>query len=124
MEPRLNQEIIQLRDKADKFTRLRLKSAIALMKEDEADVFRIFPLLLHFNIPSLPGYIQGNVPKGIWQFEPTEEHHLLSQKLFSNKLPENDLLDSEIIGLYAMGSTSSIGQCSESDLDIWICYSH
>ena len=47
MESRLNQEIIQLRDKADKFTRLRLKSAIALMKEDEADVFRIFPLLLH-----------------------------------------------------------------------------
>ncbi|TEW45472.1 class I adenylate cyclase [Psychromonas sp. RZ5] len=124
MEPRLNQEIIQLRDKADKFTRLRLKSAIALMKEDEADVFRIFPLLLHFNDPSLPGYIQGDVPKGIWQFEPTEEHQLLSQKLFSNKLPENDQLDSEIIGLYAMGSTSSIGQCSESDLDIWICYSH
>ncbi|WP_166739395.1 class I adenylate cyclase [Psychromonas algicola] len=120
----MNQEIIQLRDKADKFTRLRLKSAIALMKEDEADVFRIFPLLLHFNDPSLPGYIQGDVPKGIWQFEPTEEHQLLSQKLFSNKLPENDQLDSEIIGLYAMGSTSSIGQCSESDLDIWICYSH
>ena len=124
MEPRLNQEIIQLRDKADKFTRLRLKSAIALMNKDEADVFRIFPLLLHFNSPSLPGYIKDDVPKGIWKFEPTEEHHLLSQELFSNRLPENDLTDSEIIGLYAMGSTSSIGQCSESDLDIWICYSH
>lgn len=124
MEPRLNQEIIQLRDKAEKFTRLRLKSAIALMNSNEADVFRIFPLLLHFNDPFLPGYIQGDVPKGIWKFIPTEDHHLLSQKLFAKKLSENSLLESDIIGLYAMGSTSSIGQSSESDLDIWICYSH
>ena len=124
MEPRLNQEIIQLRDKAEKFTRRRLKSAIALMRPDEADVFQIFPVLLHFNAPSLPGYIKGDVPSGIWRFEPNEDHHSLSQKLFSSKLPESPDINAEIIGLYAMGSTSSIGQSSESDIDIWICYSH
>ncbi|MGY2498280.1 class I adenylate cyclase, partial [Klebsiella pneumoniae] len=25
-------------------------------------------------------------------------------------------------GLYSMGSTSSIGQCCHSDLDIWVCH--
>jgi len=124
MECRLNQKIIQLRDKADEFSCLRLKSAIAMMRQDEADVFQAFPLLLHFNDPSLPGYIKGNVPTGICQFKTTQAHLSLTQKLFSTTLPNDEMLPHEIIGLYAMGSTSSIGQCSESDLDIWICYSH
>ena len=94
------------------------------MRPDEADVFQIFPVLLHFNAPSLPGYIKGDVPSGIWRFEPSEAHHSLNQKLFSSELPENTDINTEIIGLYAMGSTSSIGQSSESDLDIWVCYSH
>ena len=124
MELSLNQEIIQLRDKADKFTQLRLKSAIALMKQDEADVFNVFPLLIHFNDPAFPGYIDGDVPRVIWNFTPTPEQQQLSQRLFSTVPPEEPLQAPDIIGLYAMGSTSSIGQCSESDLDIWICYSH
>ena len=124
MEHSLNQEIIQLRDKSDEFSRLRVRSALALMKKDEADVFQSFPLLLHFNTPSMPGYIEGDVPTGICQFSPTKKHQLLAQQLFATELPDNEATHCEIIGLYAMGSTSSIGQCSESDFDVWICYSH
>ncbi|WP_208380258.1 class I adenylate cyclase [Psychromonas algarum] len=120
----MNQEIIQLRDKADEFTRLRVRSAIAMMKQDEVDVFQSFTLLLHFNNPSLPGYIEGDVPTGIYQFSPTKQHQSMVQRLFATNLPDPNTTPPEIIGLYAMGSTSSIGQCSESDLDIWICYSH
>jgi len=124
MEHSLNQEIIQLRDKSDEFSRLRVRSALALMRKDEADVFQSFPLLFHFNTPSMPGYIEGDVPTGICQFSPTKKHQLLAQQLFATELPESEATHSEIIGLYAMGSTSSIGQCSESDFDVWICYSH
>tara|TARA_R110001583_G_scaffold164447_1_gene316955 strand:- start:35242 stop:37779 length:2538 start_codon:yes stop_codon:yes gene_type:complete len=124
MEHRLNQEISQLRDKADEFSRLRLRSALALMKKDQSDVFQSFPLLLHFNDPALPGYIKGDVPTGICQFSPTKKHQVLAQQLFAIELPDNETDTPEIIGLYAMGSTSSIGQCSESDFDVWICYSH
>jgi adenylate cyclase class 1 len=94
-----------------------------MMKQEEADVFQIFSILLHFNVPYLPGYIKGDVPVGICQFTPNQHHQALAEKLFAAQLPEEPST-SEIIGLYAMGSTSSIGQCSESDLDIWICYSH
>ena len=124
MELSLNQEIIQLRNKADEFSRLRLRSAIAMMTQDEADIFQVFPLLIHFNIPSLPGYIEDDVPTGIWDFTPTDNHQFLFKKIFSIDTPDNTSSTAEIIGLYAMGSTSSIGQCSESDLDIWLCYSH
>jgi len=124
MELSLNQEIIQLRNKADQFTQLRLKSAIALMKQVEADVFNVFPLFIHFNNPAFPGYIDGDVPMGVWNFTPTAKHQQLSQQFFSTLPPHSSTSHPDIIGLYAMGSTSSIGQCSESDLDIWICYSH
>jgi adenylate cyclase, class 1 len=123
MEHSLSQEIIQLRDKSDEFSRLRVRSALALMKKDEANVFQICPLLFHYNAPSLPGYIKGDVPAGISQFNPTKEHQALAQQLFS-VVPDYPVEQAEIIGLYAMGSTSSIGQCSESDFDIWICYEH
>lgn len=32
-------------------------------------------------------------------------------------------MNPEILGLYTMGSTSSIGQSTSSDLDIWVCVS-
>ncbi|MEL0629615.1 class I adenylate cyclase [Psychromonas aquatilis] len=120
----MSQEIIQLRNKADEFSRLRVNSALALMRKDEANVFKIFPILLHLNEPTLPGYIDADVPKGICQFTPNEQQQSLSLQLFDFKLPDTSPALPEIIGLYAMGSTSSIGQCSESDLDIWVCYSH
>jgi len=124
MEDSLNQEIMQLRDKADEFSRLRVRSALALMRQEEADVFNVFPLLLHFNDPALPGYIDDNVPMGICQFSVNNKQQALLLKLFNVQLPEQITQNPEIIGLYAMGSTSSIGQCSESDFDIWVCYSH
>ncbi|PKF60526.1 class I adenylate cyclase [Psychromonas sp. psych-6C06] len=116
-------EIIRLREKADKFNRLRIQSAQVLMNEDELNVFQSLPLLLHFNMPSLPGYINADVPTGISQFNLTENHHNLISYYFNTDLPDTPS-QCDILGLYAMGSTSSIGQCSESDLDIWICYPH
>lgn len=124
MELKLNQEIRRLRDKSDEFSRLRLQSALAMMTQDEANVFQVFPLLLHFNHPSLPGYLKGQVPHGIGQFNPTKKNQLLLKQFFGCDISDDGNDNPDIIGLYAMGSTSSIGQCSESDFDIWICYSH
>jgi len=210
----LNPEIKRLRDKADELTRLRIQSAELLMDADTLTVFQTFPLLFHYNHPSLPGYTKGETPVGIAQFEVTEKHKKQLAELFSyqeesqkntpaadlktkpynssslkeykrttpadlkiqlhklsffqnkpqQQAPETNLktkpdnlplylkeskkMDSEnlkkqlnnlllfqdkpqqqapstdLIGLYAMGSTASIGQSSESDLDIWICYPH
>jgi adenylate cyclase, class 1 len=50
----------------------------------------------------------------------TKLNNLLSHPDQAPKKPQ----PTDIIGLYAMGSTASIGQSSESDLDIWICYPH
>ncbi|MEI6898202.1 MAG: class I adenylate cyclase [Psychromonas sp.] len=117
-------EIIKLREKADKFNRLRIQSAQALMGKNELKVFQAFPLLLHINHPALPGYINANVPAGICQYEITTNAQSLIDDLFNFDILQTEQKQSDIIGLYAMGSTSSIGQSSESDFDIWICYPH
>lgn len=120
----LSCEIIKLHDKANKFNRLRIQSAQVLMNEDELNVFQAFPLLFHFNLPTLPGYISGDVPTGISQFETNQTHQQLINDFLNTDLPQTAPIRRDIIGMYAMGSTSSIGQSSESDFDIWICYPH
>lgn len=114
-----------LRKKGDEFNLLRLTAAQMLMDEDEVNVFQAFPLLFHFNIEGLPGYTEKNIPVGISEFSITEESRSLSSRFLNVSLPNLGATTTpEIFGLYAMGSTSSIGQSSESDFDVWICYSH
>lgn len=117
-------EIIRQREKATRFNALRIKSAEALMNKDELNVFQSFPMLLHFNIPSLPGYVNGDVPRGICQYEITEHSKRLLNDFLQCPLPQAEQPQTDILGLYAMGSTASVGQCSESDFDVWICYPH
>lgn len=118
----MNSEIKKLRDKADQFTQLRIQSALVLMNKDEINVFQTFPLLFHFNHPRLPGYIDADVPAGIAQYEVNETHRQLLDRFLKGALPVSPDQPADLIGLYAMGSTSSIGQSSESDFDVWICY--
>jgi len=119
---RLNPEIKRLRDKADHFNRLRIKSAQQQMTLDEVNIFQTFPLLFHLNHPTLPGYINADVPVGIHQYQTTETDKQLLNRFLQVSLPQENRKPPDLIGLYAMGSTSSIGQSSESDFDIWICY--
>ena len=121
---RLNLEIKRLRDKADQFNRLRIQSAQILMNENELNVFQAFPLFFHFNTPTLPGYIDENVPVGIHQYQITEKDQQLLKHFLHIDPPKSNVQSPDLIGLYAMGSTSSVGQSSESDFDIWICYPH
>ncbi|MCG3725323.1 class I adenylate cyclase [Vibrio cincinnatiensis] len=108
----------------DNLNRQRTERALALMDLQGQRVFQLIPALLHYNHPLIPGYLDQQVPHGIHCFEMNavqqqlvEDTELaLGQPLHSPKQPM-------ILGLYTMGSTSSIGQSSSSDLDIWVCVS-
>ncbi|WP_165312600.1 class I adenylate cyclase [Vibrio ziniensis] len=108
----------------DKLNRQRIERGLALMDLQSQRVFHLIPVLFHFNHPTLPGYLNSEVPFGIYGFELNDVQQQfvrdtefsLSQPLISKEQPE-------ILGLYTMGSTSSIGQSTSSDLDIWVCVS-
>ena len=89
-------------------------------------VFQLLPVLLHYHHPLLPGFVPGDVPAGVCQFQPNERQQEFINDLCQAANGHQGLEsgDQEIFGLYCMGSTSSIGQSLDSDLDVWVCYSH
>jgi adenylate cyclase class 1 len=108
----------------DNLNQQRIDRALALMDLQSQRVFHLIPALLHYNHPMMPGFYDQQVPFGIRSFTPNEFQKQFvedTELTLGGKLAETDY--PEILGLYTMGSTSSIGQSTSSDLDIWVCVS-
>ncbi|WP_260262019.1 class I adenylate cyclase [Vibrio intestinalis] len=114
----------KLIQRLDNLNQQRIDRALALMDLQAQRVFHLIPTLLHFNHPVIPGFYDSQVPYGIHGFELNELQKqfvedtelTIGQSLSTNESPA-------ILALYTMGSTSSIGQSTSSDLDIWVCVS-
>ncbi|MZI94510.1 class I adenylate cyclase [Vibrio sp. CAIM 722] len=110
--------------RVDKLNQQRTERALALMNLQSQRVFHLIPLLLHYNHPQIPGYFDAQVPCGIYQFDFNETQQQFVQDLhLTADTPLDPVLNCDILALYTMGSTSSIGQSISSDLDIWVCVS-
>ena len=104
--------------------RERLVRAKSVMTVKAQKFLSLIPLFLNYNDPHLPGFKHNDVPCGIDGFVLDDFH---KDWLKARLSPEDKLTApkrNEILGLYAMGSTSSIGQSVHSDLDIWVCVGH
>ncbi|AHG86973.1 Adenylate cyclase [Bibersteinia trehalosi USDA-ARS-USMARC-190] len=102
-----------------------------LKNSDESfkQVFCLLPLLLQYNHPLLPAYVE-NSPKGISHFTLTtiqQEYllRILGSAEFSKVISDHSFFSSSAAfdGLYVMGSIGSITQTCFSDLDLWLCHS-
>ncbi|MBP3140562.1 class I adenylate cyclase [Aliivibrio fischeri] len=102
-----------------RLTEQRVERALALMKPLGQEIFHQLPLLLHFNHSELPGFVEG-APSGIKQFHANKKQREWMAQL-TLRYPLSTSNQGNILGLYSMGSTSSIGQTVASDLDIWVC---
>ncbi|MFT5880772.1 MAG: adenylate cyclase class 1 [Moritella sp.] len=118
----MQNKIVQLKQKYKLFNELRLERALSVMDDNARDVTAILPVLLHFNHPALPGYLDEPVPSGICLFSLDDQQ---KRYLRGRDVPISDdktTTGFPIYSLYAMGSTGSIGQSWQSDLDIWVCH--
>lgn len=112
-----------LKQRLDAINQLRVDRALAAMGPDFQHVYSLLPTLLHFHHPMLPGYLDGTVPHGICFYSPDE-----TPRAWLNDIGRQagvvapDSGEQPITGVYSMGSTSSIGQNANSDLDIWVCH--
>lgn len=112
-------EIEKLIERLNYITELRLNRAVEGMSDAFRQVYTVLPLLLHFNHTALPGY-REDAPHGICQYQPSSLSLLASFNFdFMSLAVLTEQRD--ILGLYSMGSTSSLGQSPSSDLDIWVC---
>lgn len=114
-----------LKQRLDAINQLRVNRALATMGPDFQRVYSLLPILLHFHHPILPGYMDGNVPHGICFYSPDKTQCFWFEDIDRQIGAVKETLDSReqpITGVYSMGSTSSIGQNVNSDLDIWVCH--
>ncbi len=108
----------------DLLNQQRIERALALMDVQSQQVFHLIPVLLHVNHPAIPAYYCKSVPTGIFGFKPNDlQQQFIDQLLLTQKEPICITESPAILALYTMGSTSSIGQSTSSDLDIWVCVS-
>lgn len=113
-----------LKQRLDAINQLRVDRAMAAMGPAFRQVYSLLPVFLQYHHPMLPGYLDGNVPHGISFFTTVENQQEMLDKLCHSpvKLPALSPGEAPITGVYSMGSTSSVGQNSVSDLDIWVCH--
>ncbi|MCR5535913.1 MAG: class I adenylate cyclase [Succinivibrio sp.] len=105
------------------FNNARIQAALQAMQPSVRKFLTYLPILLHFNQPNIPGFRDQDIPYGIDGFIPDLEQIKILQKLGMQAPFQQEKANYSIYALYAMGSTSSIGQGPNSDLDIWVCIS-
>ncbi|MEF1300794.1 class I adenylate cyclase, partial [Vibrio owensii] len=115
------QKLIQ---RLDNLNQQRIDRALALMDSQSQQVFHLIPALLNYNHPVIPGYYDADVPYGVFGLELNDlQQQFLDDTQLTIGQPLKTAEQPAILGLYTMGSTSSIGQSTSSDLDIWVCIS-
>ncbi|MCS0335257.1 class I adenylate cyclase [Vibrio diabolicus] len=115
------QKIIQ---RLDNLNQQRVDRALALMDSQSQQVFHLIPALLNYNHPVIPGYYDADVPFGVHGLALNSiQQQFIDDIQLAIGQPLKTVEKPAILGLYTMGSTSSIGQSTSSDLDIWVCIS-
>ncbi|MFV0575731.1 MAG: class I adenylate cyclase [Vibrio sp.] len=116
-------------DRLDRLNQQRVDRALSIMDKQTQQVFHLIPVFLHLNHPNLPGNSLSNTPSGVFDYSlSTIQVQSLQAFNFDEGVNLSDLTKPSskppaILALYTMGSTSSMGQSSSSDLDIWVCVS-
>lgn len=94
------------------------------LQHEQRAFLEVLPLIFHVNHPLLPGFVDTSTPAGIAGYQPTRNEILLARAHARSFTLQKDttVKHSEIDALYLMGSSGSLGQDNNSDLDFWLCY--
>ncbi len=110
-----------------KFSRqnqMSLLTAFDIFKPKQAHLFHIIPYLLHENVP-FPGIdedISKQTPFGVYDYIPDKEtRHIVFEYSKSKNLVARRHAHPWIEGLFTIGSTGSLAQTTDSDIDYWVC---
>jgi len=98
----------------------RMRKGLSLVQRDFSD---IVTLAIHENHPILPGYINKEVPSGISDYTPGKIAIRAAKRMaksFTHK--KRAQMKREILSIFIMGSSGTIGHSGESDFDIWVCH--
>ncbi len=110
--------LVENRNKFLRFNAHKIHRAQKVFSESRRSVFFTIPRLLHTNQPGLPGYVEGGVPCGIYNYTIDVQSQMFGEILFPNQaIRRNANLNPVIHSLLLVGSMGSIAQNEKSDLD-------
>jgi len=101
----------------------RLEKAYGSLREKQAELLDLLPLLFHVNHPMLPGFASKDTPIGVWGYEPDRLALNLAKTLAKSfSYRRSPRKQTAIHAIYFMGSTGTIAHTEGSDFDFWLCY--
>ena len=100
------------------YNQFKINRILETLSATDRLVFTLIPRLLHINQKGLPGYIQDDVPCGIYNFKINQECQKAAEHLFPNIIMRGGENNASFIDtVLLMGSTGSMAQSQKSDLD-------
>ena len=94
------------------------------LNERQKGFIELLPLLFHENNPELPGFINDDVPAGIFNYAPDQPAIKVAKTFFNSyKQIRRARRNMDINAMYFMGSSGSIAYNSKSDFDVWLLHS-
>ncbi len=111
----------RLRDRLQGLAELRRLRWASLASERQRQFLEILPLLLDVNHALLPGYVGADCPQRVQDYTPSATALQLLQGQARSFRWRPGRGEAAIKALYLMGSSGSIAQTTQSDLDIWVC---
>lgn len=118
-----NLQVDMIRERFLNLNRERIERTQQLMLPSQRELIELLPLLFHINNRALPGYVDENVPAGIFSFI-LDDRLLASAKRQWGRLdfPKRGLWSPDIDAIFLMGSCGSVAFNRKSDFDVWLCH--
>ncbi len=118
------ENLLKNRQSFYRFNEFKISRTLKFFSPIRRHVFNIVPRLLHVHQEGLPGYVEGDVPCGIHNFNLNKEIQVSSETLFPNTVIRRpQVLKPFIRTVLIMGSMGTIAQNLLSDLDYTILIS-
>jgi len=118
-----NLQVDLIRERFLNLNRERIQRTQQLMLPAQRDLLELLPLLFHVNNRALPGYIDENVPAGIFSYILDDKLLAAAKRQWGRvELPKRGLWTSEIDAIFLMGSCGSVAFNRKSDFDVWLCH--
>jgi adenylate cyclase class 1 len=119
----LAEEMDKRREAFLEYNRRRIDLALDTFRPEQRDLFELIPFLIDSNLDLLPmDNPIRNAPAGIFEYFPSPGILQRARRYFI--LDESEpFIDKEhqIEGLFTIGSTGTIAQSADSDVDYWVC---
>ncbi|RLA09635.1 MAG: hypothetical protein DRQ60_01130 [Gammaproteobacteria bacterium] len=115
-------DLIAVENRFMEVNRARLDRLDESLSVRQWELLCAIPALLHLNNPELPGFIDDQVPEGIFNYQPdTVATNALSKLVTGYRYRSLAVRQRQLISIFMMGSSGSIAFTSKSDFDVWVC---